>query len=276
MIVDAHQHFWQLSRGDYRWMTPDLQAIYRDFMPADLVGMARDLGVRRSVLVQAADSVAETRFLLELAAAEPFIAGVVGWVDMAGDLGALRALAQHDKLLGIRPMIQDIEDPQWMLRAELAPCFELLLELGQRFDALVKPWHLGPLLELCRRYPELPIVIDHGAKPQIAAGGDMEAWKRGLEDLVAARPDLYCKLSGLWTEAAPGAEAESLRPYMDALAEVFGPTRLMWGSDWPVLLLNGDYASWLGLVQDWVSGFAETARQDIMANNALTFYGIEA
>ena len=271
-IIDAHQHFWQLSRGDYGWLTRDFEAIYRDFMPADLLPQLRRTGVTRTVLVQAAPTVAETEFLLALAERHDFIAGVVGWVDMASARGLadLRRLAGHAKLKSIRPMIQDIEDPDWMLRPELAPTFEALIEADLAFDALITPRHLAPLARLLERFPGLRLVVDHGAKPAIARDG-LDEWADGLT-AIARFPNAYCKLSGLLTEAGERTDADSLRPYLQHLLASFGPTRLMWGSDWPVLNLAGEYQGWLALVRDFLAPLPAGQQAAILGANAQHFY----
>ena len=168
--IDAHQHFWRRDRGDYTWLTPDLGPIYQDYLPADLAPQLTRAGVAKTVLVQAAATVAETRFMLDLARDTPFIAGVVGWADFesADAPDTIAQLAGDAKHVGLRPMIQDILDTEWMLRVALKPAFEAMIDHGLVFDALVKPAHLPALLELAGRYPELAMVLDHGAKPPIA------------------------------------------------------------------------------------------------------------
>lgn len=272
--IDSHQHFWQLQRGDYDWLGPDLGPLYRDYQPPELATHLRTAGIDQTILVQAATSVAETDYLLSLADQHTFIAGVVGWIDMdAPDaLAQLAPLAEHPKLLGIRPMIQDIADPQWMLRDELAPVYRELIRRNLRFDALVKPPHLDALLVLLQRYPELPVVIDHGGKPDIANEA-FAPWANRMQTL-AQETHACCKLSGLLTEAGPAAGAEQLRPYVDHLLQCFGPQRLMWGSDWPVLNLAADYAHWLTLTTALLADLKDTDRDAIMGGTATRFYGL--
>jgi len=222
--IDSHQHVWQLQRGDYNWLSTELGVLYRDYQPQELAGYLRLAGIDKTVVVQAAATVAESDYLLSLADQYAFIAGVVGWIDMdAPDaLAQLAHLAEHPKLLGIRPMIQDIADPQWMLRNELAPVYRELITRGLRFDALVKPPYLDALLTLLQRYPELPVVIDHGGKPDIAREA-FAPWASRMQAL-AQQTHACCKLSGLLTEAAPGAGAAQLRPYVEHLLHCFGPS----------------------------------------------------
>ena len=273
--IDSHQHFWQLQRGDYNWLSAELGVLYRDYQPQELAEYLRDAGIDKTVLVQAAATVAESDYLLSLADQYAFIAGVVGWIDMAAPdaLAQLAHLAEHPRLLGIRPMIQDIADPQWMLRNQLAPVYRELITRGLRFDALVKPPHLDALLTLLQCYPELPVVIDHGGKPDIAQGA-FAPWASRMQTL-AQETHAYCKLSGLLTEAGPDTGAEQLRPYVEHLLECFGPQRLMWGSDWPVLNLAADYPQWLTLTNSLLADLKDADRDSIMGGTAARFYGLD-
>lgn len=273
--IDGHQHFWSLARGDYGWLTPALAPLYRDFLPADLTPLLADAGVDRTVLVQAAPTVDETRFLLDLARSSDFIAGVVGWVDMEGGeetVSLLAELAGDARLVGIRPMIQDIPDPTWITRPALAPVTAMLIESGLRFDALVRPVHLPYLLEYLERHPDLNAVVDHGAKPDIA-GSAWQPWADGIA-AIAERTAAYCKVSGLITQAARSQSCEELVPYMDHLLEAFGPERLIWGSDWPVLNLSADYTGWHEAASRWLSKLSGAERAGIEGRNAARFYGL--
>lgn len=273
--IDGHQHFWSLARGDYGWLTPALTPLYRDFLPADLAPLLADTGIDCTVLVQAAPTTAETRYLLDLAGSTEFVTGVVGWVDMEGGektVSLLAELADDPKLVGIRPMIQDISDPAWITRPALAPVTAALIELGLCFDALVTPVHLPFLLELLDRYPDLNAVVDHGAKPDIANNG-WQPWADGVA-AIAKRTGACCKVSGLITEAAPPQAYDDLVPYLNYLLEVFGPERLIWGSDWPVINLAGDYAGWHDAAGAWLSKLSHNERAGIEGLNAARFYGL--
>jgi L-fuconolactonase len=272
-MIDSHQHFWRLDRGDYGWLTPALAPLYRDFLPADLAPQLARSGVVSTILVQAAPTVAETRFMLSLAQQHDFIAGVVGWVDFESETAPeiLAELAQDTHLVGIRPMIQDIADTEWMLHEQLAPAFEALVDLGLVFDALVLPKHLPALRELVSRYPDLRMVLDHGAKPPIA-GGDVAGWKGEVSALARESP-LVCKLSGLVTEAN-GAEPAILRECVDHLLAEFGPKRLMWGSDWPVCELVCSYEEWRRTSATLLAGLTLSERAQIYSETARTTYGI--
>lgn len=233
--------------------------------------------MQATILVQAAPTVAETRYLLDLARATDFVAGVVGWVDMAAADAPdrLGELAEAPALRGIRPMIHDLPDPDWMLRPALAPAFATLVRLGLTFDALVRPVHLPPLRRLVERHPDLRVVIDHGAKPEIARWGAERTryagWARAMADLAAA-PQVWCKLSGLVTEAVPGWRADDLRPYVDHLVACFGPDRLMWGSDWPVVNRAGGYRAWWSATETCLAAVSAASRTHILGTAAARCY----
>ncbi|UTW46563.1 amidohydrolase family protein [bacterium SCSIO 12696] len=275
MVIDSHQHFWQIARGDYGWLTEDLGPIYRDFLPADLAPMLADASIKKTILVQAADSEAETQFMLGLAEQTDFIAGVVGWVDMAASDAAecIGELAQNPYLKGIRPMIQDIADDDWMLRAELDSAFNALLDNKLSFDALVLPRHLPNLLTLLKRYPTLRTVVDHGAKPDIANDSSSQ-WQADIA-AIAEHTQAYCKVSGLVTEAGERTAKEHLQPYFDHLYNSFGGDRLMWGSDWPVLNLSMDYSDWRALSLALMAELPEHEQQQLLGKNAAVFYQLQ-
>jgi L-fuconolactonase len=285
--IDAHQHFWQLARGDYAWLRaddPGLAPLVRDFLPDALAPLLRTHAVTRTVLVQAADSVAETEYLLGLAAAHDFIAGVVGWVDLAAEDAAatLARLAADHRFKSVRPMLQDLPADDWIVDAPRPDALRTLQRLGLRFDALVRPRQLAPLARFVRTWPELPIVIDHAAKPPLVAAWNdepMREWRRDMAALAAA-PQVCCKISGLLTElglqdrAAPARATERLRPVVDALLAWFGPERLMWGSDWPVLTLAGSYADWVSVSDTLLDSLSAGERAQVLHGTAQRFYGL--
>lgn len=252
-MIDAHFHVWQLARGDYGWLTPAMGVIHRDVSVADWRAASAPCGVAGGVLVQAAPTEAETRFLLQQARDANDVLGVVGWVDLlAHDAPArITDLARQPKLKALRPMLQDIPDPDWILKDALLPAFEAMLRCELAFDALVKPVHLPRIAALARRHPALRIVIDHAAKPDIAHG-QWSDWIVALEPL-AQMPLVVCKLSGLWNEAGTQAPVEALAPYARHVLTRFGASRVMWGSDWPVLECAGDYATWHAAARGWVA-----------------------
>lgn len=272
MRTDSHQHFWQLSRGDYNWLTPALELLYRDFLPDDLAPLLAKSGVNKTVLVQAAATTAETEFMLNIAHQTDYVAGVVGWIDMDCDnaLAQLEHFSQSPYFKGIRPMLQEIEDVNWILKAELDPVFELLIAKGLTFDALVLPQHLDALYTLIKRYPALKVVIDHGGKPAISNNSSPE-WFDKIA-LIASQPSTFCKLSGLVTEAGQDPHLEQIAPYMEHLLFCFGAERLMWGSDWPVVETSANYTSWLEQVETFLDPLTDTEQQCIWASTANKFY----
>ena len=272
-MIDAHVHYWRVDRGDYDWLTPDLP-IHRDFLPGDAAPLFDAAGIDGIVLVQAAATEAETRFLLSLAETDPRVRGVVGWTDMmAPDAPErLAALAQDPRLRGIRPMWQDIADDDWMLRPEQHAAYRAVIELGLTFDALARVRHLAHLPRLIERHPDLPLVIDHAAKPDIAAGRHAE-WRTAMA-VLAAFPHVRCKLSGLVTEATPGAPLDAIRLYADTLLELFGPQRLIFGSDWPVLTTRQDYATWWNWSHRLTAHLTSAERDAVFGQNAIAFYGL--
>lgn len=273
--VDAHQHLWKVSRRDYGWLTPArFPTIHRDFLADDVRPLLRAGHIDRTILVQAAQSIAETEFLLDIAEREDFVGGVVGWVDFESPdaIAQIARLAQRPKLVGLRPMLQDMPDERWILRRELEPVLRAMQQHSLRFDALVRPRHLPALLEFAQRHPQLPLVIDHAAKPDIA-NNKLKAWADAIAPL-ARLPHVRCKLSGLATEADRDWDAAALRPYVEVLLQSFGPHRLMWGSDWPVLLLAGGYMQWLDIAQDLTAKLSIDERRYIFGTTAARFYGL--
>ncbi len=270
--IDAHVHFWRLARGDYDWMTSDLTRIYRDFGPEDLRPHLARAGIAEIVVVQAAQSVAETEFILGIAAKTDFVSGVVGWVPFDGPDGpeVLAQLAADPLLKGVRPMIQDLPDDDWMLGAALTPTFEAVRELDIAFDALVFPRHLKTLMRLIERHPEMRVIVDHGAKPQIRDRA-FEAWAADMKT-IADNSAAPVKLSGLVTEAGEGWTLEDLKPYVDHLIECFGPARLVFGSDWPVVRLAADYQPWFAAAEHLTASLPEAERAMIFGTNAARFY----
>lgn len=272
--IDAHQHFWEVARGDYHWLTPDLEPLYRDYLPKDLAAHLETHGISGTILVQAAATVEETRFMLSLADNAPFVKGVVGWVDFESPDApqTIKDLCTHPALVGLRPMIQDIEDDDWMLRDDLTPAFEALIEQDLTFDALTFPRHLENLSTLLDRFPEMRVVIDHGSKPLIK-DGHIEDWAADMKQL-AADTSAFCKLSGLVTEAHEDWTIEHLRPYVDHLLSTFGPERLVWGSDWPVCLLASSYDRWVETTDRLLEGLSSEEKDAVLGLNALRAYGL--
>ncbi|WP_341678851.1 amidohydrolase family protein [Niveibacterium sp. SC-1] len=286
--IDAHQHFWRRSRGDYTWLNESgsaLAPLQRDFLPMDLTTLLEAGGINRTVLVQAADTVAETEFLLDLATRHDFIAGVVGWVDLSrSDAAAtIERLASNPKFKGVRPMLQDLPMADWIARAPHPDAVRTLIRLGLRFDALVKSEHLPALLRFMQAWPELAVVVDHCAKPPLGEGGASEhrtVWRRHMSE-IATLPQAHCKFSGLVTEipatqrATGVAAIDALRPVRDDVLQWFGPARLMWGSDWPVVNLAFSYPQWLALSESLLGELAPAEQAAVWAGTAQQFYGIQ-
>ncbi|CAO3451897.1 amidohydrolase family protein [Azospirillum largimobile] len=271
MRIDAHQHFWLMAARRGEWPPPDLGPIHRDFLPPDLLPLLLESGVDGTVLVQTLCSEADTDFMLDLAARHSFIRGVVGWTDLkAPDAPQrVRGLAAHPKLKGLRPMVQ-AEASDWLDDAAIDPAASAMAEMGLSFDALVLPRHLPSLLRFARRHPALSIVIDHAAKPEIASGGTL-GWAEDMGAL-AALPNVWCKLSGLLTEAGGRTGIDDIHPYVRRLIALFGTDRLIWGSDWPVLRLAGDYPGWLDMCRRLIPAEAHPA---VFGGNAATFYRLD-
>ena len=277
MHIDAHQHFWNYDPREYQWIDETMTPLRRDFLPPDLQDELEREGFQGSVAVQARQSLQETRWLLELAAQSPFILGVVGWVELRSpQAGAhLKQLAQNPKLVGIRHIVQSEPDDRFLLQPDFLRGISLLAEFDLAYDILIYPKHLTVAAEFVRRFPEQRFVLDHLAKPEIRSG-TINAWKKGIAEL-AAYPNVYCKLSGLVTEADWNRwKPEDMRPYLDVAFERFGANRLMIGSDWPVCTLAGSYSRVLGLVKDYLSGHTEQEREAILGGNAKRFWRLKA
>ncbi|APA87934.1 amidohydrolase family protein [Paraburkholderia sprentiae WSM5005] len=274
MPIDAHQHYWNPARGDYAWLTPELKALYRPFGPDDLKPLREQAGIERTVVVQAAPTLDETRYLLDIARHEPSIAGVVGWVPLllpnAPEM--IEALAREPKFKGVRPMLQDLPDDGWIANPDLAPAIDALIAHDLAFDALIYARHVHYVEIFAQRFPALRMVVDHGAKPPIRHGqAGFQVWREAITRL-AALPQVHCKLSGLATEASPDWTEDTLRPYVEHLLNTFGPARLMWGSDWPVLELNGDYLLWHSVATTLLASLSDAERDAVFGDNAAAFY----
>jgi L-fuconolactonase len=252
---------------------------------ADWQKLAEPLGITGGILVQAAPTVAETLHLLALADANPAVLGVVGWVDfMAVDaVSQIEQLADHPKyarkIKGLRPMLHDLSDPAWIMQPAVQPALAAMERLGLVFDALIRPVHLPHILQIAKRYPNLPIVIDHCAKPEIVRGVDSawQPWADGMATL-AALPNVNFKLSGLFTEAGTSLEPNICRPWIDYVLRTFGAGRVIWGSDWPVLELAGDYHHWMKECYSYIGSLSDDKKKrniflvNIFSNNAKRIY----
>lgn len=274
-VFDSHVHVWTIDAPGHEWPDADWPLIHRDFALDDLRAEARDVDLAGVILVQSQPDDRDTDWLLADAANDPLVAGVVGWVDFAspGAPDRIATLARNPRLRGLRPMLQGIGQTDWILDPALDPVIAAMIEHGLRFDALIQPRHLPVLRSFATRWPDLPIVIDHGAKPA-AADKVLDPWRNDMAAL-ATLPQVHCKLSGLRTEQAQGQAAEELAPYVSHLVACFGD-RLMWGSDWPVLRHAGDrYADWIAAVQR-LTDLTEDATASLFEGAARRFYGAHA
>lgn len=272
-IIDAHQHFWYYSQEAHGWINDEMQAIRRDFLPSHLEPILKENGVHGTIAVQVDQTLEETRFLLELAEQHDFILGVVGWADLQSDNleDQLDALEHHKKLVGFRHIVQGEQDPVFVLRPEFRRGLERIFERGFTYDLLIYPHQLPAALELLERFPESRVIIDHLAKPYIRSGYH-KAWAILMRE-IAAYPGVYCKWSGMITEADWQRWAvEDLRPYLDTTAAIFGPKRLVFGSDWPVLNVAGTYSNVLGVIRDYIADWPVEDQSAVMGQNARQFY----
>ncbi len=276
MIVDSHQHFWQVGRFDYPWMTADLDLLCRDYLPVTLDPILQANGVEQTVLVQASNSVEETRWLLQLADQNSFIGAVVGWVDLQNDdvAAELDQFTMHPKFKGVRHLVESEPADDWLTQPSVIRGLRELASRDLTYDLLVHTRHLRHAAEAVTQCPELRFVVDHMAKPPIASG-EIDEWRRELQPLTAL-PNVWCKLSGLVTEANwTNWRAEDLKPYVETALECFGIERMMFGSDWPVCLLAASYEQVLEAFELLLAGLVEKDRQRIFSGNAIEFYQIE-
>lgn len=276
MLIDAHQHYWHPARGDYDWMPMDNATLVRPYHPEDLAPLLERHGIARTVLVQAAATVEETEYMLGIADATASVGAVVGWIDFEdrSHRAQLERLAQHPKFRGVRPMIQDIPDDDWMLRDDVQWAFAALVDLDLTFDALGFPRHLKNFRTVLLRYPDMRTVVDHCMKPQIRSHSEesFRHWAEGMR-AIAEDTEAVCKFSGLVTEC-DGWSVDRLRPYADHLLEVFGPSRMMWGSDWPVCQLAASYSEWRSAAEELTAHLPSDDRAAIFGETAAAFYRI--
>ena len=271
--VDSHHHFWDVERFDYEWMPPEPSVLRHSYLPRNLRPVLERNGVERTVLVQAHASVEEAEFLLALATGAGFVAGVVAWVDLTSpDVGAsLDRLSRMGPLIGIRHVVETDPDEAWLSRDASIRGLREVARRGLAYDLLVKPPHLKHVPQLAERVPELRMVVDHIAKPPIASG-EMEPWASDIA-AVAAIPGVYCKVSGMVTEADhSGWTVDDLRPYVAHVVERFGFGRLMWGSDWPVCLLASNYDDVRLAAIDALGPMTAEDRDGVLGRNATDFY----
>jgi L-fucono-1,5-lactonase len=277
MIVDSHQHFWRYDAQEYDWIADDLAAIRRDFLPADLAREVAAAGVDAVVSVQARQSLAETRWLLDLAEKNAFVAGVVGWVPLvsASVADTLAELAANPRLRGVRHVLQGEADPAFAARPDFNRGIAALRGLGLAYDVLVYERQLPAAIALVDRHPDQVFVVDHVGKPRIRDGA-VSPWRERMCEL-ARRPNVFCKLSGMVTEADLRAWTRPmLQPYADVVLEAFAPSRVMFGSDWPVCLAACPYSRWLATVRELCAGLSAGERENVLGGTARSAYGLDA
>ncbi len=277
MIVDAHQHFWRYDAREYGWIDDELAAIRRDFLPEDLSRELRQAGVDAVVSVQARQTLVETNWLLDLAERNDFIAGVVGWVPLTSPTVAetLARLAGHARLCGVRHVLQGEADPDFAARRDFNEGMAALRGLGLAYDILIYERQLPAATALVDRHPDQVFVVDHVAKPRIR-DGIVSPWRERMREL-GRRPNVFCKLSGMVTEADPRAWTRALlEPYAHAALEAFGPSRVMFGSDWPVCLTACSYSQWLATVLELCGGLSAAERERVLGGTARRAYGLDA
>jgi L-fuconolactonase len=274
--IDAHQHFWRYDPAQYGWIDASMAPLKRDFLPADAKREMDRAGVDACVAIQARQSLEETRWLLELADAHPFIFGVVGWVDLQSeDVGAQIERFRHRKLVGLRHIVQSEPDDRFLLKPSFCRGISLLEDLDLAYDILIYPKHLAAAAEFVGRFKRQRFVIDHLAKPDIRSG-EIRDWEKGLRRL-AEFPHVFCKLSGLVTEADWHTwTADQLRPYLDVAFDCFGAHRLMVGSDWPVSTLAADYGRTMAVVGNYLRDRSDAERDAVLGGNAQRFWRLTA
>jgi len=276
VIIDSHQHFWQVGRFDYPWMTPEVELLCRDYLPPRIEPILEANSVDQTVVVQASNSIEETRWLLGLAEQNLFIGGVVGWVGLQSDEVAaqLDEFTLHPKFKGVRHLVESEPADDWLMQPDVIRGLRELAARDLSYDLLVHTRHLKYATEVAARCPETRFVVDHIAKPPIAKR-EIDEWARELKPL-AALPNVWCKLSGLVTEANwTDWRVEDLKPYVETALEFFGPERMMFGSDWPVCLLAATYDRVLEAAQILLGEIDEQDRQRIFSQNAIEFYRID-
>ena len=275
--IDSHQHFWTPSRGDYFWMPENDKILSRTYSIDDLKNEFKKTKVDHTVLVQAAPSNAETEYMLGIADSSEIISGVVGWINFEdpNQIKQLKKFSKHKKFVGVRPMIQDISDVNWMLKKDLNWAFDALIDMNLTFDALGYPKHLDNFFIVAEKHPSLKIVIDHFMKPKICENKpeEFDTWKLGMKKLSELK-NVYCKLSGIVTEACENWKEGDLKPYAEHVFNIFGSEKIMWGSDWPVCRLRSEYNKWFNTAKNLTRKLGTKENEDIFGKTAIKFYNL--
>ena len=277
-VIDSHQHFWDPSRGDYHWMPKDNPILNRKYEVKDLSEASGSIDLHKTILVQAAATNAETEYMLNIAESYDLVCGVVGWVNFEdkNQLNQLRIFSKHPKFIGVRPMIQDIPDENWVLNKNFDIFFKSIIDLDLSFDALGFPIHLENFYIIASKYPKLRFVIDHLMKPKIYNNKQEEFihWKKGMSKL-SRLDNVYCKFSGMVTEACENWDEQDLKPYSDEILNLFTDKKIMWGSDWPVCNLRTNYLGWYNSAINLTNELSLAEKQNIFYNNSINFYKLK-
>jgi len=278
-MIDCHFHVWDISKDYYRWLTPDLDELYHTFSIEDYKNNAAPFQIKAAIVVQAADDIKESISLLKTAEENHIVQGVIGWIDFESknSLDDIKYLSKYSHFKGVRPMLQDIEDVDWINNPEFKKIFEALVEHNLIFEALVRKEHLKNIINIAKQYPDLQIVLNHGAKPTINENFDEEEfnkWATLMKEL-SSYENVTCKLSGLVTECTNGYSKELLMPYVKTIIDSFTPQRVIWGSDWPVVKLKCSYEEWVTLSKDLLSYLNKDEQNNIFENNAKKLYNID-
>ena len=275
-MIDSHHHLWKYTASEYGWISPEMPAIRRDFLPEDLEPLMHHYGIDGTVVVQARQTLEETAWLLDLARKHSIMRGVVGWIPLTEGEGVRRHLdrfAGDRKLRGVRHVIHDEADPRYILRQDFNAGVKTLLDYKLPYDILIFEKHLPAAIEFVDRHPAQVFILDHIAKPRIK-DRILSPWDRNIRE-IAKRPNVYCKLSGMVTEAdLRNWTPANLQPYLDVVLKAFGPSRLMYGSDWPVMLLAGEYGQWFGAVTNAIAKLSKPEQDRIMGGTAVEAYGL--
>lgn len=271
-IIDAHQHYWTIKRNDYGWLTPDLKQLYQDYLPADLIPHLQANKVTGTVLIQAAPTIDETDYLLQLAQSTPTIKAVVGWVDLTCKATAhtLASLASNTYFKGVRPMLQDLADPNWLVTAPQYDTIQALIDHQLTLDLLIKTEHIDAVVAFAQQWPKLAMIVDHAAKPPFTTH-QFKQWQQHIYSL-AAFPNIHVKLSGFYEAGQQAMNATYYQPYIDTLIQYFGSERIIWGSNWPVLNCWGSYQQWLTTCQECIARYGTKDNHNIFYHNAISFY----
>ena len=277
MRIDAHQHFWEYHPEEYPWITEELGMLRRSFLPSDLAPELIKSGLEGSIAVQARQSLTESRWLLSLAEKNSHILGVVGWVDLCSDQidAQLAEFSSHPQFVGVRHVVQDEPDNSFMLRPDFLNGIDRLKNHGLSYDILIFPKQLEAALQLVAQFPEQPFVIDHIAKPSIK-DGSLQPWQKHIKEF-SKFPNVNCKISGMVTEADwENWKQEDMKPYLETVMETFSPNRLMYGSDWPVCLLAGNYCRIIDLAAHYISQLSTQDQELVFGGTAAQFYKIQS